>query len=104
VPPSESSETRSDRAETLRKEPDSRRYQSVGQLSDDLQRYLDGRPVLAAPDPHGIERRNSSTSSRPELPRQASRSSLVLAAVRCCRVRGTHVAVLERARAQQRFA
>ena len=33
----------------LRKEPD-RRYQSAAQLADDLQRYLDGRPVLAAPD------------------------------------------------------
>lgn len=34
---------------TLRKEPD-RRYLSVDQLSDELQRYLDGRPVRAAGD------------------------------------------------------
>ena len=33
----------------LRKEPD-RRYGSVEQLSEDLQRFLDGRPVLASPD------------------------------------------------------
>jgi non-specific serine/threonine protein kinase/serine/threonine-protein kinase len=33
----------------LRKEPE-RRYSTVLQFSDDLQRYVDGRPVLAAPD------------------------------------------------------
>ena len=33
----------------LRKEPE-RRYGSVGQFADDVQRFLDGRPVLAAPD------------------------------------------------------
>ncbi|HYT74912.1 MAG TPA: serine/threonine-protein kinase [Vicinamibacterales bacterium] len=33
----------------LRKEPE-RRYESPGQLSDDIQRFLDGRPVLASPD------------------------------------------------------
>jgi eukaryotic-like serine/threonine-protein kinase len=33
----------------LRKEPE-RRYDGVHEFSDDLQRYLDGRPVLAAPD------------------------------------------------------
>jgi non-specific serine/threonine protein kinase/serine/threonine-protein kinase len=33
----------------LRKEPE-RRYGSVDQLSDDLRRYLEGRPVHAAPD------------------------------------------------------
>jgi len=33
----------------LRKEPD-RRYRSVDQLSEELQRYLDGRPVMAAGD------------------------------------------------------
>jgi non-specific serine/threonine protein kinase/serine/threonine-protein kinase len=35
--------------EALRKEPD-RRYASVQQLGDDIQRYLEGRPVTAAPD------------------------------------------------------
>ena len=34
---------------SLRKEPE-RRYGSAEQLSADLQRYLDGRPVLATPD------------------------------------------------------
>jgi non-specific serine/threonine protein kinase/serine/threonine-protein kinase len=33
----------------LRKEP-ARRYPSVSELSDDLRRYLEGRPVLARPD------------------------------------------------------
>jgi eukaryotic-like serine/threonine-protein kinase len=33
----------------LRKEPD-RRYRSVDELSDELQRHLDGRPVIAAGD------------------------------------------------------
>jgi tetratricopeptide (TPR) repeat protein len=33
----------------LRKEPD-RRYRSVDQLSEELQRYLEGRPVIAAGD------------------------------------------------------
>ncbi len=33
----------------LRKEPE-RRYRSVEQLSDDIQRFLDARPVLASPD------------------------------------------------------
>jgi non-specific serine/threonine protein kinase/serine/threonine-protein kinase len=33
----------------LRKEPE-RRYATVQQLSDDLQRFLDGRPIQAAPD------------------------------------------------------
>jgi len=35
--------------EALRKEPE-RRYGSPGRLSDDIQRFLDGRPVLASPD------------------------------------------------------
>ena len=34
---------------SLRKEPE-RRYASVEQLSNDVQRFLDGRPVLASPD------------------------------------------------------
>ena len=33
----------------LRKEPE-RRYSSAEQFSDDVSRYLEGRPVLAAPD------------------------------------------------------
>ena len=36
----------------LRKEPE-RRYASVAQLADDVQRHLDGRPVLARPDTLG---------------------------------------------------
>jgi tetratricopeptide (TPR) repeat protein/tRNA A-37 threonylcarbamoyl transferase component Bud32 len=36
----------------LRKEPE-RRYASAARLSEDLQRYLDGRPVLARPDSLG---------------------------------------------------
>jgi len=33
----------------IRKEPE-RRYASAGQLAEDVQRYLDGRPVVAQPD------------------------------------------------------
>jgi non-specific serine/threonine protein kinase/serine/threonine-protein kinase len=33
----------------LRKEPE-RRYDSAGQFADDVQRFIEGRPVLAAPD------------------------------------------------------
>jgi non-specific serine/threonine protein kinase/serine/threonine-protein kinase len=40
----------------LRKEPD-RRYASVAQLSDDCERYLAGRPVLAGPDTVGYRTR-----------------------------------------------
>ena len=36
----------------LRKEPE-RRYASAGQLAEDLQRFLDGRPVTARPDTAG---------------------------------------------------
>ncbi len=36
----------------LRKEPD-RRYVSVAQLSEDCERYLTGKPVLAGPDTVG---------------------------------------------------
>ncbi|MFN7928441.1 MAG: serine/threonine-protein kinase [Blastocatellia bacterium] len=33
----------------MRKEPE-RRYQSVAELAEDIQRYLDGRPIIARPD------------------------------------------------------
>src|SRR6478735_5729 len=40
----------------LQTEPE-RRYGSAGQLADDLQRLLDGRPVLAQPDTRGYRLR-----------------------------------------------
>jgi serine/threonine protein kinase len=36
----------------LQKQP-ARRYQSIQQMADDLERYLDGRPILARPDSFG---------------------------------------------------
>jgi tetratricopeptide (TPR) repeat protein len=61
VPPSEAVSTGRERIprdldwivmKALRKEPD-RRYVSVAQLSEDCERYLTGKPVLAAPDTAG---------------------------------------------------
>ncbi|MGH9888750.1 MAG: serine/threonine-protein kinase, partial [bacterium] len=40
----------------LRKEPD-RRYTSAGQLGEDVERYLSGRPVMARPDSVGYRAR-----------------------------------------------
>jgi non-specific serine/threonine protein kinase/serine/threonine-protein kinase len=48
----------------LRKDPE-RRYGGADQLSDDLQRYLDGRPVLAAPDSRAYRMRKF--AHRPRL-------------------------------------
>jgi eukaryotic-like serine/threonine-protein kinase len=47
----------------LRKEPD-RRYASAEQLSDDIQRHLGGRPVLAAPDSWGYRARKFAVRNR----------------------------------------
>lgn len=44
-------------AKAMHKEPD-RRYQSAAQLAEDLQRWLDGRPVLARPDSAGYRLRS----------------------------------------------
>ena len=61
VPPSEAASTKGERVErdvdwivlkALRKESD-RRYVSVAQLSEDCERYLTGKPVLAGPDTVG---------------------------------------------------
>ena len=85
----------------LRKEPD-RRYQSVAQFSDDLQRYLDGRPVLAAPDSGRYRAAKFIRRHRAGVAAASVAIAAVLggAAVAAYQAR---VAQLERARAEQRF-
>jgi eukaryotic-like serine/threonine-protein kinase len=85
----------------LRKEPE-RRYSTVLQFSDDLQRYVDGRPVLAAPD-------SASYRARKFARRHWRILSVAAVAVVAILVAATtalwqaRVARRERAMAQQRF-
>jgi tetratricopeptide (TPR) repeat protein len=85
----------------LRKEPE-RRYQSVDQFSDDLRRYLDGQPVLAAPD----SRRYRATKflRRHQVAVAAASAALVsvLAGAGVAEYQAS-VARRERARAERRF-
>jgi eukaryotic-like serine/threonine-protein kinase len=85
----------------LRKEPE-RRYSTVLQLSDDLQRYAEGRPVLAAPD-------SAAYRARKFARRHWRILSVAAVAVVAILVAATtafwqaRVAGRERAMAQQRF-
>jgi tetratricopeptide (TPR) repeat protein/tRNA A-37 threonylcarbamoyl transferase component Bud32 len=85
----------------LRKEPD-RRYASVEQLSDDIQRHLDLRPVAAAPDSWGYRARRLVARRR-----GAVAASLLLAASLAAGVSATlwqaRRADQQRARAERRF-
>jgi non-specific serine/threonine protein kinase/serine/threonine-protein kinase len=76
----------------LRKEPE-RRYESPAQFSDDLTRYLDGRPVLAAPD---------STAYRTRKFVRRHRIPLAAAAVALAAIVGGAAAAVDQARAARR--
>ena len=85
----------------LRKEPE-RRYQSVERFSDDLKQYLDGQPVLAAPD--SARYRAAKFFRRHQVATAAASAALVAilggAGVAAYQAR---VARQERARAERRF-
>ncbi|WP_321473627.1 serine/threonine-protein kinase [uncultured Paludibaculum sp.] len=85
----------------LHKEP-ARRYSSVEQLSEDLRRYVEGRPVLAQPDSLSYRWRKFASRNK------ASVAAGALAVV--CLVVGVittawqaHVAGIQRDRAERRF-
>ena len=64
--------------EALQQEPE-RRYGSAGQLADDLQRLLDGRPVLAQPDTRGYRLRRFVGRHRVGVAMVAAVATLVVA-------------------------
>lgn len=78
----------------MRKEPE-RRYQSVAQFAEDLQRYLDGRPIIARPDT--IRYRTSKFLRRNRLP------VIATAIVFLSLVTGLAVATYQARRAERRF-
>jgi eukaryotic-like serine/threonine-protein kinase len=86
----------------LRKEP-ARRYASVQELADDIQRHLEGRPVRARPDTLGYR------AGRFVKRHRVAVSATVLVAASLvtglfATVRQRHIAEAQRARAEQRFA
>jgi non-specific serine/threonine protein kinase/serine/threonine-protein kinase len=85
----------------LRKEPE-RRYPTVEQFSDDLKRYLDGQPVLAAPDSRRY--RTTKLLRRHQVAAAAASAALiaVLAGAGVAEYQA-RVARRERARAERRF-
>ena len=78
----------------MRKEPE-RRYQSVEQFSEDLQRYLEGRPIIARADT--IRYRTGKFLRRNRLPVTAT------AVVFLSLVTGLAVATYQARRAERRF-
>jgi eukaryotic-like serine/threonine-protein kinase len=85
----------------LRKEPD-RRYASAGALSDDAQRFLDGRPVLAVPDSWRYRARKFVT--RHGLAAAAAAALIVaVSGGVAATVWQAHVANRERMRAEREF-
>ena len=62
----------------LQQEPE-RRYGSAGQLADDLQRLLDGRPVLAQPDTRGYRLRRFVGRHRVGVAMMSAVAALVVA-------------------------
>lgn len=85
----------------LQKDPD-RRYGSVEQFSDDLGRYVDGRPVLAAADslPYRIRKH---VRRHIGLTLAASAALVAILTGAGAAMYQAHVAQLQRARAQRRF-
>ncbi|HKE84703.1 MAG TPA: protein kinase [Vicinamibacterales bacterium] len=85
----------------LRKEPE-HRYQSVGQLLEDLQRFLEGRPVLAVTDSRRYRTKKFLQRHRALV----SIGSVALLAVLIgagIALYQAHIAKLERIRAERRF-
>jgi tetratricopeptide (TPR) repeat protein len=87
--------------EALRKEPE-RRYASVEQFDDDLRRYLEGRPVQAAPDSRVYRARKFLARHRAGV----AAATLLIVAVAAgvsATVWQARVASRERSRAQAQF-
>jgi non-specific serine/threonine protein kinase/serine/threonine-protein kinase len=85
----------------MRKEPE-RRYGSVDQLSEDVRRYLEGRPVLAAPD--SVAYRTRKFLRRHRVAMLGTVGIVVaLAAGIVTTLWQTRVAYEERARAERQF-
>jgi tetratricopeptide (TPR) repeat protein len=85
----------------LRKEPE-RRYRGAHQLSDDLQRYLEGRPVLATPDRRAYRMRKFATRHRLGLA-AAALIALAIAGGSAATIWQARVAARERDRAGRQF-
>ena len=86
----------------LRKEPE-RRYGSVEQFADDLERYLNGRPVLAAPDSQRYRAHKFFQRHRVSVVAGVLAGIAIVAGAAVAVYQGT-VAASERARAEQRLA
>ena len=85
----------------LRKEPE-RRYPTVSELADDLRRYLDGRPVTAAPDRRLYRARKFAVRHRWGLTAAAAVAITVVVGA-AATARQAQIANRERARAEGRF-
>jgi tetratricopeptide (TPR) repeat protein len=85
----------------LRKEPQ-HRYQSVEQLSDDLGRYLEGRPVVAATDSKRYRARKFLQRHRALVGVGAAGLAAVIVGAGAA-VYQAHIARVERIRAEKRF-
>jgi tetratricopeptide (TPR) repeat protein/tRNA A-37 threonylcarbamoyl transferase component Bud32 len=85
----------------LRKEPE-RRYGSVQQFSEDLQRYLEGRPVLAAPDSRSYRVRKFVARHRLGVA-VAAALAIAIAVGSTATAWQARVAQRERARAERQF-
>ncbi len=85
----------------LAKSP-ARRYRGAGQLADDLQRYLEHRPVRARPDTFRYRAGKFLRRNRAAVAAAALMLVLLVAGIGAT-LRQAHIANLERARAERRF-
>ncbi len=85
----------------LRKEPE-RRYQSVEQFSEDIQRHLEERPVLARKDTIGYRTAKFARRNKTALA-AAIIVLLILIGGIIATSRQAHIAMSEKARAERRF-
>jgi eukaryotic-like serine/threonine-protein kinase len=86
---------------TLRKEPE-QRYATAGELADDIQRYLEGRPVVARRGTGMYRARKFVTRHRAAVAATAICCILAIVGVLSI-LRAEHTARVEQARAEQRF-